>query len=215
MPPRAFLIVAIYSFTVPYWPDVPVLSQLKSISVIGFLTLVLGIMTLIRVDGEQIFNPVEAFEKGPSWPVIMAFATMAYVGTLLTTDAYGVKAWLTQVLSAVFNSSNPILFVIVTVLVTVIMTNIFSNTATLLVISALVAAISGPLVEAGLNITVLAVAICICSMNAYLTYASSGQATILLGHDNMDNKFIWSYGLITMLIFAAIVAVVCCVFLYI
>lgn len=215
IPLIAFLIVALYSFTSPYWPDVPVISQLKNMGVIVFLTLVLAVLTLVRVKGEQIFNPVEAFAKGPSWPVIMAFATMAYVGTLLTDDAYGVKAWLTKILGYVFNSSSPILFVIITVLVTIIMTNIFSNTATLLVISALVATISGPLVDAGFNITVLAVAICLCSMNAYLTYASSGQATILLGHDNMDNKFIWTYGLATMLIFAVVVSAVCCVFLFI
>lgn len=215
VPLIAFLVVAIYSFTASYWPEVSFLAPLKNMGVICFLTLVLAVLTLIRVDGEQVFDPVEAFTKGPSWPVIMAFASMAYVGTLLTNDSYGVKAWLTQLLSHIFDSSNPVLFVIVTVLVTVIMTNIFSNTATLLVISALVAAISGPLVDAGFNITALAVAICICSMNAYLTYASSGQATILLGHDNMDNKFLWSYGLITMLIFAVIVAGVCCVALFI
>lgn len=215
IPLIAFLVVALYSFTASYWPEVPVIAPLKNMGVICFLTVVLAVLTFIRVDGKQIFDPVEAFTKGPSWPVIMAFASMAYVGTLLTTDDYGVKAWLTQVLSRIFDSSNPILFVVVTVLVTIIMTNIFSNTATLLVISAVVATISGPLVEAGFNITVLAVAICICSMNAYLTYASSGQATILLGHENMDNKFIWSYGLATMLIFAVTVAVVCCVALFI
>ncbi len=215
IPLIAFLIVAIYSFTSSYWPDIAVLAPLKNMGVIGFLTIVLAVLALVRIDHEQLFNPVEAFAKGPSWPVIMAFATMTYVGTLLTDDSYGVKAWLTQLLSKVFHSSNPILFVIITVVVTVVMTNIFSNTATLLVLSAVVAAIAAPLVDAGYNVTALAAAIGLCSMNAYMTYASSGQATILLGHDNMDNKFIWTYGLGTMLIFATVVAVICSIFVFI
>lgn len=215
IPLIAFLFVALYSFTYTFWPDVPVIKDLKSMGTVIFLTVVLAVLSLIRVDGEQIFNLAEAMAKGPSWPVIMAFASMACIGGQLTSDAHGVKAWLTQVLGGVFSSSNPILFVVVTVLVTLVMTNFFSNTATLLVVSALVATLSGPLVEAGYDITALAVAISLSSMCAYLTYASSGQATILLGHDNMDTKFIWSYGLLTMLIYAVVTIAICSVALFI
>ncbi|MFQ7451058.1 MAG: hypothetical protein ACLRNQ_06095 [Flavonifractor plautii] len=66
-------------------------------------------------------------------------------------------------------------------------------------VSSLVSALSGPLVDAGYDITILAVAISLSSMVAYLTYASSGQATILLSQKNMDNKFIWTYGIAAML----------------
>ena len=59
--------------------------------------------------------------------------------------------------------------------------------------------------EAGYDITILAVAISLSSMVAYLTYASSGQAAILLSRKNMDNKFIWTYGIAAMLLYAAVV----------
>lgn len=68
--------------------------------------------------------------------------------------------------------------------------------------------------EAGYDITILAVAISLSSMVAYLTYASSGQAAILLSRKNMDNKFIWTYGIAAMLLYAAVVILVSAVCLF-
>ena len=174
----------------------------------------LAVLALIRVDGEQIFCPVEAFTKGVSWPIVMAVASMAAIGGLLVADEYGIKAWLTQALGGLFSNHSPLLFVAMTVLITLLLTNFFSNTATLLVVSSLVSALSGPLVDAGYDITILAVAISLSSMVAYLTYASSGQAAILLSQKNMDNKFIWTYGIAAMLLYAAVVILVSAVCLF-
>ena len=138
----------------------------------------------------------------------------ALIGGLLVADEYGIKAWLTQALGGLFSNHSPLLFVAMTVLITLVLTNFFSNTATLLVVSSLVSALSGPLVEAGYDITILAVAISLSSMVAYLTYASSGQAAILLSQKNMDNKFIWTYGIAAMLLYAAVVILVSAVCLF-
>lgn len=208
IPLLAFLLIAIQSFTYQYWPDLPVISNIKGMDTVIFTSVILAILALIRVDGEQIFNPVEAFSKGVNWPIVMAVASMACIGTQMVSDDYGVKAWLTGILGNLFSSSNPVLFIVITVVITLIITNIFSNTATLLVISALVATLCGPLAEAGHDITILAVIICMTSQVAYLTYASSGQAAILLNRDNMDNKTVWTYGLCAMGIYAVITIVV-------
>ena len=191
IPLAAFLIIALHSFTSPYWPEMPVLSALKEMDTVLFTSVALAVLALIRVDGEQIFCPVEAFTKGVSWPIVMAVASMAAIGGLLVADEYGIKAWLTQALGGLFSNHSP-----------------------LLVVSSLVSALSGPLVEAGYDITILAVAISLSSMVAYLTYASSGQAAILLSQKNMDNKFIWTYGIAAMLLYAAVVILVSAVCLF-
>ena len=214
IPLAAFLIIALHSFTSPYWPEMPVLSALKEMDTVLFTSVALAVLALIRVDGEQIFCPVEAFTKGVSWPIVMAVASMAAIGGLLGADEYGIKAWLTQALGGLFSNHSPLLFVAMTVLITLLLTNFFSNTATLLVVSSLVSALSGPLVDAGYDITILAVAISLSSMVAYLTYASSGQAAILLSQKNMDNKFIWTYGIAAMLLYAAVVILVSAVCLF-
>ena len=212
IPLAAFLIIALHSFTSPYWLR-RVLSALKEMDTVLFTSVALAVLALIRVDGEQIFCPVEAFTK-VSWPIVMAVASMAAIGGLLVADEYGIKAWLTQALGGLFSNHSPLLFVAMTVLITLVLTNFFSNTATLLVVSSLVSALSGPLVEAGYDITILAVAISLSSMVAYLTYASSGQAAILLSQKNMDNKFIWTYGIAAMLLYAAVVILVSAVCLF-
>ena len=124
----------------------PVLSALKEMDTVLFTSVALAVLALIRVDGEQIFCPVEAFTKGVSWPIGMA--SMAAIGGLLVADEYGIKAWLTQALGGLFSNHSPLLFVAMTVLITLLLTNFFSNTATLLVVSSLVSALSGPLVDA-------------------------------------------------------------------
>ena len=43
---------------------------------------------------------------------------------------------------------------------------------------------------------------------------SSGQAAILLSQKNMDNKFIWTYGIAAMLLYAAVVILVSAVCLF-
>ena len=214
IPLAPFLIIALHSFTSPYWPEMPVLSALKEMDTVLFTSVALAVLALIRVDGEQIFCPVEAFTKGVSWPIVMAVASMEAIGGLLVADEYGIKAWLTQALGGLFSNHSPLLFVAMTVLITLLLTNFFSNTATLLVVSSLVSALSGPLVDAGYDITILAVAISLSSMVAYLTYASSGQAAILLSQKNMDNKFIWTYGIAAMLLYAAVVILVSAVCLF-
>ena len=50
-----FLIIALHSFTSPYWPEMPVLSALKEMDTVLFTSVALAVLALIRVDGEQIF----------------------------------------------------------------------------------------------------------------------------------------------------------------
>ena len=85
----------------------PVLSALKEMDTVLFTSVALAVLALIRVDGEQIFCPVEAFTKGVSWPIVMAVASMAAIGGLLVADEYGIKAWLTQALGGLFSNTAP------------------------------------------------------------------------------------------------------------
>ena len=144
-----------------------------------------------------------------SWPLLHAA-----IGGLLVADEYGIKAWLTQALGGLFSNHSPLLFVAMTVLITLVLTNFFSNTATLWWSPPWYPPEPVPLVDAGYDITILAVAISLSSMVAYLTYASSGQAAILLSQKNMDNKFIWTYGIAAMLLYAAVVILVSAVCLF-
>ena len=88
IPLAAFLIIALHSFTSPYWPEMPVLSALKEMDTVLFTSVALAVLALIRVDGEQIFCPVEAFTKGVSWPLSWPMASIAAIGGLLVAAKY-------------------------------------------------------------------------------------------------------------------------------
>ena len=121
----------------------PVLSALKEMDTVLFTSVALAVLALSGWTGNRS-SACGAFTKGVSWPIVMAVASMAAIGGLLVADEYGIKAWLTQALGGLFSNHSPLLFVAMTVLITLLLTNFFSNTATLLVVSSLVSALSVP-----------------------------------------------------------------------
>ncbi|MDO4337256.1 MAG: SLC13 family permease [Eubacteriales bacterium] len=205
----AFLVIAVYSFTASFWPEIGILTGLKELGPVLFITLTLAILTLVRVDGEQIFEPAQAFKEGVNWPIVMAIASMACIGGQLVNDEFGVKAWLSNILGRILGNSNGFVLLVLATILTVVLTNFFSNTATGYVIAALCAAVASPIVATGFNITAVAVAVTMSSQVAFLTFASSGQAAILLNRDNMDNKFIWTKGICVLGIWIIVTVAVC------
>ena len=62
--------------------------------------------------------------------------------------------------------------------------------------------------DAGINITVIGTAIAFTSMFAYLTYAAAGPAPLLLGKEGIESKFVWSKGVLALVIYAVAATVV-------
>ena len=76
----------------------------------------------------------------------------------------------------------------------------------------IVASLTAPFVAAyaaqGINISVVGAAIAYSSMFAYMTYAAAGPAPLLLGKEGISNKFIWSKGLFTMVVYIVVATVI-------
>ena len=197
IPLVAFLIIAVYTFFSSLLPDnVPVISNIKGMENIIFTVAVLAVLALIRIDHEPILNLNEAFSKGVNWPICLAIGSLATLGGQLLADDYGIKAWLIATLGDKITSSSPLILLAISIVLSTILTNFFSNTAIMFIMSALVASLCAPLITSGYNVIIFPVAISTSAQLAYLTYASSGQATLLLGEKNMSMKFIWTSGLI-------------------
>ncbi len=64
IPLAAFLIIALHSFTSPYWPEMPVLSALKEMDTVLFTSVALAVLALIRVDGETNLLPCGGLHQG-------------------------------------------------------------------------------------------------------------------------------------------------------
>ncbi len=216
VPLYALILIALYTTAASYMPaDLPVLGALKGMGTAVFFTFVLGLLALVRVDGEQIFNPAEALKNGVNWPVVMLYMSLACLGSQMSSADFGVMQWLTSIITSVFNTSNPVVFVVLTVVITALMTNVLSNGATYIIVGTLIVSLAQPMVDAGYNVTGLLAAIGMPVMCAYLTYAASGQTAVLLGHDHINMKFLWTDGLIVLLLSNLITATVCIISLFI
>lgn len=201
IPLLAFLLIALYTFFGSFIPDgIPIISDIKGMENIVFGCSVMAVLALVRVDGERIFDLGEAFAKGINWPICLAIGSLATLGGQLLADDYGIKGWLVSVLGSTITSSSPLILLAIAIAVTTILTNFFSNTATMYIMSALVASLCVPLLDTGINIAVFPVAISTSAQMAYLTFASSGQATLLLSEENITNKFIWSSGVLVLVL---------------
>lgn len=214
LPLIGFLLIAVYTFFGGFLPDgLPLAAEIKGLGNIIFGVAVMAVLALVRVEGERIFDLNEAFTKGINWPICLAIGSLSTLGGQLLADQWGIKGWLVETLGSSLTSSSPLILLAVGIVVTTVLTNFFSNTATMYIMSALIASLSGPLLASGYNLAVLPVAISTSAQLAYLTYASSGQATMLLGEEHMTNKFIWTKGLAVLGIWAVACFGVAAVFL--
>ncbi len=130
------------------------------------------------------------------------------LGGALSSNDLGIKAWLTEILGPMFSNMSWPVFVLLIVVVCSVVTNFFSNMATGVIVASMTAPFAAAFADSGINVSVIGAAIAYSSMFAYLTYAAAGPAPILLGREGIETKFIWSKGLITLVIYIVVATVV-------
>lgn len=194
IPLIGFLLVAIYSFTSGFWPNVGIFAVLKNMGSALFTILVFGVLCLIVVDGKPLCNPVEAM-KNVSWPLLFGIGALIYISGLFSNSEFGIVPWISQALNGIFGEMNAFVLLIFTVVVTFIVTNFISNMATMYMMGAIILPLVAGLAN-NFSIIVFPVATMIAANVSYLTPAASGQAGLLFSNKNITMKFLWSHGLI-------------------
>lgn len=214
IPLLCFLALALYTFFGGMIPDVPFLSEFKRMGYIIFGTLILVVLALVHVDGAPLLDLNEGFSKGINWSICLVVGALVVLGGQLLADDCGIKAWLIQTLGQTLTTTSPLLILAIAIVFTTFLTNIFSNTATMYIMSALIAAICAPLVGSGYELAVLPVAISNSAQMAYMTIAASGQAVLLFNQENISKKFIWTKGAAVLLIWCITCFAVCAAIMY-
>lgn len=214
IPLICFLVLALYTFLGNMLPDVPIIAEFKGMGNIIFGTLILVVLALVQVDGEPILNLHEGFSKGVNWSISLVVGALVVIGGQLLSDGCGIKAWLVQTIGQSLTATSPLVIIAVAIVLTTFLTNLFSNTASMYIMSALIASVCGPLAGTGYELAVLPVAISTSAQMAYLTVAASGQAVLLFNEENITNKFIWSKGIVTLLLWCVTCFAVCAAIMY-
>jgi len=177
----------------------------------GFMLVVLA---LVKVDGAPVVNP-DALLSKVMWGVALPTAAFTVIGSMLSSNDLGVKAWIATVLSPIFTKMSFPVYILVIAALATIVTNFFSNMATGMIIGTVVAPFAVTYCETlGINGTFIALALVSACMFAFLTMAAAGPAPLLLAQDSFVKKpsFIWKYGTPVMIAGIAANWVVCTVF---
>ncbi|NLD88175.1 MAG: SLC13 family permease [Clostridiales bacterium] len=180
-----------------------------SITQCGWFVIVIIILTMIRVGGKPLMDVGKHFKEGAVWSLILPVGIFTAVGGAMSASDLGFGTWLMEFLSPIFTNMSWPIFVLLIVLICSVVTNFFSNMATGVIVSSLTAPFAIAYAStSGINISVIATAIAFSSMFAYMTYAAAGPAPLILRRDGVDNKFVWSTGVLTLILYIVVATIV-------
>lgn len=130
---------------------------LNSISVYGWMLIIIGAMSIIKVDGKRLMNLSVASSKGFSWDLILMVGSATLIGGALTTAETGFGALLVGLVGPLFNSLGTVGIAVFMFAVMIIATNFCNNMAVMMIgftiLGSLIAggmALNGPMLAAGI-----------------------------------------------------------------
>lgn len=128
----------------------------NKLGTVGCAMLMIGLVCLIRIDGEPLLTIDDLMAKNVVWSVIFMFGTALYLCTFINSKDAGVSAWLQQVFNPVFSHMSPFMFVACYLILGICITNLINNA----VVGALLVPISYGFCVA-MNVNPLALCCCI------------------------------------------------------
>jgi len=146
-----------------------------------FMGLVLALLSLIRVDGKPVMDPVAAFAKGVNWHVVFATGSVLLVGSAMANEKCGIAAWLLSMFSDSLGHMDIVPVMIVVALLSCFVTQFFSNSATAIIFLTALAPLAVVMLGKGVNVSVFPPIIGIGTLTACLLPSGSGQSATMLG----------------------------------
>ena len=164
---------------------------LSKISVYGWMWIIMGVMSVVKVDGKRLMNLPTATMKGFSWDLIMMVGAATLIGGALTTADTGFGALLTGIIAPLFKTLGAGGIAVFMFAVMLIATNFCNNMAIMMIgFTILGSLIAGGL---GLNGPMLAAGIMLFSQIGILLPASSLWGAMLHSLELTTPSSIYKY----------------------
>lgn len=166
-------------------------------------------------EGKPFINGVKLLQSKTMWGIVAVAGCFTICGSAIASDELGIKAAIAELLSPILGNASWPVMVILCVAVSAIFTNITNGMPVSFTINAVCIPIACTLQIAGAgDATVLGVATIVSSMCAFLTNGAIAYAPIMLGREEMNNKFMLTKGIVTVLIYIVVASVICILFGY-
>lgn len=163
-------------------PKTWALQQLLAQLGMGSITILMVVVgCLIKIDGQPIMKFDKMIAKGVTWDVVILFAIVLPLSSLLTSEATGITPFLVGVVSPFLSHLSPVIMIIVVTAVLTVLTNLANNA----VLSVIFINILCPLsIAMGIDPVPIALSFLWFSQFAYMTPAASAPAAIIFGNTN-------------------------------
>jgi sodium-dependent dicarboxylate transporter 2/3/5 len=167
-----------------------------------------GVLCFMRnKDGTQFINGVKLLQSKTMWGIIAVAGCFTICGQAIASADYGIRAAVETVLKPVMGNASWPIMVFVMVLISTVFTNITNGMPVNFTINAVCIPLACTM---GASFaTVLGAAGVMAGMCAFMTNGAIAYAPILLGREEMTNKFIWTKGAVTNGIFVVVCTVLC------
>lgn len=202
----AFLFCIVYNLLCSVVPkSLPIYTPIFGFGSPWIWLLGVAVLTVVRVNGKRLMSGNDMLKNGVMWNLVCLVGMFSILGSAMTNEEIGIRVWLIEIIGPLFsNASLPILVIMVVVIVT-IATNVVNGLPCVLATTAIVMPfVCQMALESGINPSVMGTLINVCANLAFLTYSGSVFASLILSREEITQKFIWTKGLATMVIFMVV-----------
>ena len=162
---------------------IPFVAFLNNIGILGLTSIFIVVLMIIPYQGKPMLDFKGVAKKSFSWDIMFLVAAAMYICTAMTNDATGVKAFLIQLLSPLLAGKPDIIFVALILLFAITTTNFANNGGMALVLLPVILSFSD--MYPGVNMTALAVTVCLIVFAALLTPAASPYCAMLHAREDL------------------------------
>lgn len=181
---------------------------LKNLSSTGICMLLVGIMCLIRIDGQPLIN-FKKMVTNVEWNTILLLASAMPVANAMSNEASGIPAALNAVITPLATRTSPLMFVLLIGFVAMVVTNFMANGPVGMI---LMGAVFAAVQTVGLNPIGAVVTVIMCVHISVLFPSGSSTAALISGNDWIGAKNLWKLGPVACILAWLIISLVAGIF---
>lgn len=177
---------------------------------------IVAVLCLVHINGKPFLDGPKVLKDHTMWTIVCLIGAFSLLGGAISSDDLGIKAWIGSLLEPLLGEAAWPILVVTAVVIATISTNFMNGMPVSFALSTVMMPFACTLqLDTGINGTVLGAAIIFCGQIAFMTYGAMVYAALLLDREEIDQKFIWTRGSITVGIYIAVASIFFTLFGYI
>lgn len=213
----ALVVGVLYIVSLMFLPEtLPWFEVYNGLSATWIWIAIVAVLTMFKMDGEPFLVGQKIMSNHILWNIVALMGAFSFLGGAISSDDLGIKAWIGVVLEPLLGGASWPVMMFVVVAISAIVTNFMNGMPVSFAMSTITMPFACALaLQQGLNVTVIGAAILMSGQVAFQTYGSIVYAALLLNREEIDRKFIWTRGTITVGIYIVVGTVLFSLFGYI